>query len=508
MARDMNPSGTSILRSIEEKDWTNAKTLFAEVAQNAYPKNRWGGIYPVVDRDYLIDVTEYDKEEDPATVPNEEKVFLKYQLDKNGNVKAEEMSYNKLMEDAAAKEGIFAKPEKPKLGFFAWLRHQMAGIFGEPDAIRKYDRQMEVYEAKKADVLNSKYGYKPYDYDADLANEKKARAYVTTGNKNKVTGGPQDQEDKKEPIRDPQKMDRDERTAMLAKTFLHSINSPFTERLEYLIDDYAGEIKNVVDMLANFQMNIDPPENSKIPKMREEDAADLRHWVGLYCASISYINPSKDLNYVKKIEKFAPNLAEANNKLLKQQENLGNNVEQQDLSKSVVLKDPGNNAMQPNENIGQPDKNIGQPDENIEQPGQNVGNDNQHRQKMDRNKTQKDLAKQLLNSVQEPGTKKLADLIDEDKEMEYTRDLVEILSNIQMHIDPPEGSGINKLRQDQTIMVRNILALFSYSVPVNNNEQQLRSFALNAQNNMRGPKQLLERFVSLNKSEEPDLGHP
>ena len=78
-------------------------------------------------------------------------------------------------------EKDYQKPAEPQLHGFAWLRHKLSFLFGEPDAYREYQRGVEVYEAKKMQALEGRYGYGKFVYDRGLLDPQAASDYKERG---------------------------------------------------------------------------------------------------------------------------------------------------------------------------------------------------------------------------------------------------------------------------------------------------------------------------------------
>ena len=93
--------------------------------------------------------------------------FLLYKKNTEGPSTVEAKTLDEMLEGDERLNGL-EKPEKPKLGFFSWLRHKLSFIFGEPDAVKEYDRQMAPRNAKKMEILKQEFGYDKFQHDADL----------------------------------------------------------------------------------------------------------------------------------------------------------------------------------------------------------------------------------------------------------------------------------------------------------------------------------------------------
>ena len=135
------------------------------------------------DVDYLIETTDYQSYGEEEEIPNENRRFLLYRKNSAGPRRLEEKTYDEMIAEGPQPAGVFEKPEKPKLGLFSWLRHKLSFIFGEPDAIKKYERKMEVYHAKKMDMIEKEYGCSDlFRFDRALADKTKAENYIERGN--------------------------------------------------------------------------------------------------------------------------------------------------------------------------------------------------------------------------------------------------------------------------------------------------------------------------------------
>ena len=73
------------------------------------------------------------------------------------------------------------RPHKPRLGFFGTIRNALSGLFGKPEKMKKYDREMEVYKAEKFSVLEEKFGIKGLEYNKELTDPQKAEKYINEG---------------------------------------------------------------------------------------------------------------------------------------------------------------------------------------------------------------------------------------------------------------------------------------------------------------------------------------
>ena len=124
--------------------------------------------------------------------------------------------------------------------------------------------------------------------------------------------------------------------------------------------------------------------------------------------------------------------------------------------------------------------------------------------KMDRTAREKELAKTLLRSVGKNGLLRLADLIDRDTEMESTRDLVDVLSKIQMQLDPPENGTIEKMDDELAKRFRIDLQTADDMIP--QGEENLKMFARDMKNLIPGFKKLYEENVANKKQGGNVLG--
>ena len=137
--------------------------------------------------DYLIDATQYTEMEDPKKIPFEEKTFMTLRKNGEDSFVMHRMSAEELLADQRPEgEAYNREIPEPKLTGFSWLRHKLSWLFGEPEAYKTYERQkerqQEVTNAKKAQMIEEKYGYKMV-YDKTLADEATAQNYINTGRK-------------------------------------------------------------------------------------------------------------------------------------------------------------------------------------------------------------------------------------------------------------------------------------------------------------------------------------
>lgn len=130
------------------------------------------------DSQFTIEATNvYDR--DGAEIKNEDRVFLTYWKGSDGQRTLTEKTFDQMMQESLPKKNPIQKPAKPKLGFFASLRHALSFIFGEPDAIKEHNRAMEVFRAKKMDAIEDHYGlYGRFEFDRRLLDEKYAGNYI------------------------------------------------------------------------------------------------------------------------------------------------------------------------------------------------------------------------------------------------------------------------------------------------------------------------------------------
>ena len=141
---------------------------------------------PIVNMEYLIDATQYGPGEDPASVPFRNKYFIIFKKDDSNLCSVEQKTADELLAAQRPEGEAYREIPKPKLTGFSWLRHKLSWLFGEPEAYKAYERQKErqkeVASAKKAQMIEEKYGYKMV-YDKDLADAQKAQNYIGTGRK-------------------------------------------------------------------------------------------------------------------------------------------------------------------------------------------------------------------------------------------------------------------------------------------------------------------------------------
>ena len=180
MPREMSYNATEFLNIL--MDGTSSEdNAFRHV--NAYPlgeRNIENG--PVAGVDYLIDATKYVDPEKPEDVPLKDKIFLMYQKGYNGFGMARKASFEELVAAQQPQEKPFKEEPEPELHGFAWLRHKLSFLFGEPQAIKEHQRRKDVARAKKIEMINEKYGC-TFPYEKGLADEATARSYITTGSR-------------------------------------------------------------------------------------------------------------------------------------------------------------------------------------------------------------------------------------------------------------------------------------------------------------------------------------
>ena len=109
------------------------------------------------------------------------------------------------------------------------------------------------------------------------------------------------------------KFDFNAKKRALAKTLLDSLHTDGAKRLEGLIDTEQAATEKVVDMLSAFQMHIDPPKDSKIPRMSVQKAAALTGMIRTFCGQIPEDDTAKA--FVQNYEKKFPTLANEHKKL-------------------------------------------------------------------------------------------------------------------------------------------------------------------------------------------------
>lgn len=80
------------------------------------------------------------------------------------------------------------RPVMEPLGFWGTLRNVFSFIFGKPEAVKRYERRMEVYRAQKLNVLEEQFQFPDQAYDADLLNEDAAQQYVKDGRSPRILG--------------------------------------------------------------------------------------------------------------------------------------------------------------------------------------------------------------------------------------------------------------------------------------------------------------------------------
>ena len=247
--------------------------------------------------------------------------FLIYKKDENGDETLEPKTFDEMLEGDKRLTGVFAKPEKPKLGFFSWLRHKLSFIFGEPEAIKAYDRQMEVHEAKKMDLIKQDFSYDKFEYDADLTNEENANAYV--GVRRRVQPSvekptievPQDEMDEmhqefvndeeQQPIQEPQTEQKTHQKTTIIdlnkaaalkllnrvknKTQANTLKAGGADILIGLIGKDDPACGDLVKELGNIQGNIDLSQNDKDNNVEldENVVENIEDKVGLFCVSVS-----------------------------------------------------------------------------------------------------------------------------------------------------------------------------------------------------------------------------
>lgn len=69
-------------------------------------------------------------------------------------------------------------PKKPSLGFWGSLRNAFGFLFGKPEKQKQYEREMDVYRARKSALLEKNFNFPKLSYDPELLDDKKAEAYI------------------------------------------------------------------------------------------------------------------------------------------------------------------------------------------------------------------------------------------------------------------------------------------------------------------------------------------
>ena len=96
--------------------------------------------------------------------------------------KAEKITFNQMLDFVNDGDNPIAKPAKPKLGFWGTIRNALSGLFGKPEGQKKYEREIEVYRAKKCSILESDFKFKVPDYNKKLLDPIAAAEYTEKGN--------------------------------------------------------------------------------------------------------------------------------------------------------------------------------------------------------------------------------------------------------------------------------------------------------------------------------------
>ena len=113
--------------------------------------------------------------------------YYLFDRDATGKQTMKELSYNELLDyaDPEATE----KPEKPEMDFIDIILN----VFGLSSKMNRYSREMEVYQARKAKVLEEDFGFKGLKYKKELLDEDTAKTYVKDNKLTKVKDLPEKQ---------------------------------------------------------------------------------------------------------------------------------------------------------------------------------------------------------------------------------------------------------------------------------------------------------------------------
>ena len=205
----------------------------------------------------LIENTQYDGYDDE--VADKDKIFYVYRPDKKEPT-LEQKSLNDLLDEQEEPGGVFAKPTYPKLSFFGKLRHRLSFIFGEPDAIKEYNRGMEVYQAKKLRAIEGKYNYNKLHYNRELLDPQKAYQYKTEGivpSEEHIDMHVADNEQIKEDTLEKAKENRNEMIELYKKDRVN-------EALDYIQEQYTEGPKKVNEITMKIIEDAFLHENNKL----------------------------------------------------------------------------------------------------------------------------------------------------------------------------------------------------------------------------------------------------
>ena len=104
--------------------------------------------------------------------------YYLFERDEGGVQTIKEMSYDELLDHVEPEAA--EKPEKPEMNFFDVILN----VFGLSSKMNEYSRELEVYHARKAEVLEKNFGFEGLKYKKELLDEDVAETYVK---KNKLT---------------------------------------------------------------------------------------------------------------------------------------------------------------------------------------------------------------------------------------------------------------------------------------------------------------------------------
>ncbi len=92
--------------------------------------------------------------------------------------KAVKASFADVLDFVNNDDNSIRKPAKPKLGFWERIRNAFSFALGKPEKQKKYEREMDVYIAKKMELVEKNYDFKVPGYKKELLNSAVASEYI------------------------------------------------------------------------------------------------------------------------------------------------------------------------------------------------------------------------------------------------------------------------------------------------------------------------------------------